>query len=98
MLRGEGESDFSSGTEPSFGQELGFADAVKRSQTLCLESAMHSYAALQRNCNLSSKRNITLEDINYSRFFFPFLLEHICSLIQVTLQIGGGNEFYRLAF
>lgn len=41
---------------------------------MCLEGAMHSSAALQCNCKLSSKRNITLEDINYSRFsFFIFI-------------------------
>ena len=37
---------------------------------MCLESAMHSYAALQCICSLSSKRNTTLKDNNYSRLFF----------------------------
>lgn len=68
-----GESGFSSAPEPSFGAGMRIFSCSRALRSfMCLGSATHSCAALQRSCDLSSKRNNLCRQQLCYFFFFHF--------------------------
>lgn len=73
MLRGEGRVQFFFSHQVQFWAGIKIYSCGQALRNfMCLGSAIHTYAALQFNCNLSPKRNTTLKDNNYFIYIYIY--------------------------